>query len=551
MSSSEKPQTLTPERISVFARSGFFGIAGQILTGAIIVIVVTVLRWPSISWPHELNVDESQMLSQGMKFLVDPVPWRAVDGTTSGPFNSYLLSLFLLLGFKPGYILVHAIANILVCLHVLVAYQTLKRISSSTAAMWGVLPIVVYLGFTDDPNYLHYSSELLPALLLAAGFYFIVAWIQEQRGHHSARALMQLILCGLALGITPWCKLQALPIAGAMILVVSVQIFLSRDRSFLVPLDFFLFWFGALLPSGLMFTVLVKAGVVRDFWNSYIMSNLGYAGYFNWWTLVRHIQWALWSPEMRPLSIAVFVATLTLLWLSRTPRGLGYPAINFWPVCSATVFFVTSLFAVCRPATAFPHYTIFLLHPMIYLAVPLLSRIPPLLLANRSEIQVQKIRDVLTGGAVIIFAMYAIAWIFETRDIPYGKMGASEQIASTIQEMKQTRNIKSLAIWGWEPGVYVLTGTPPATRDAVPYFAISDGPLQPYFQRRFLGDLRKGNPDLFVDTVAQGAFMWYWSERDGYESDPELKSFIEQNYVLVRELHLRPGAKPVRFFVRR
>ncbi len=142
-------------------------------------------------------------------------------------------------------------------------------------------------------------------------------------------------------------------------------------------------------------------------------------------------------------------------------------------------------------------------------------------------------------------------WFAETRGYPYGQTGASEQIAATIQEMKQTRPIKSLAIWGWEPGVYVLTGTPPATRDAIGHFVISNGPLQSYFRKRFVGDLREGKPDLFVDSVARGAFMWYWSERDGYESDPELKSFIEQNYVLVGELPLTARARPVRFFARR
>ncbi len=259
------------------------------------------------------------MLSQAMKFLVDPVPWRAVDGTSGGPFNSYLISFFLLWGLKPGYVLVHAVANTLVCLHVLVAYQTLKRMSSSTSAMWGILPMVVYFGFTSDANYLHYSSELLPALLLSVGFYFLVVWVQQRQEHHSSLFSLQLFACGLVLGMAPWCKLQALPVVGAMILVASVHIFLRRERSFLVPPHLFIFWFGAVLPTGFMFTILVKVGVVRDFWYSYILANLAYAGQFNWWTSVRHVEWALCLPEMRPLSIAVSIAALTLPWLNRRP----------------------------------------------------------------------------------------------------------------------------------------------------------------------------------------------------------------------------------------
>ena len=65
------------------------------------------------------------MLSQAMKFLVDPRPWIAVDLSTIGPLNSYFISVFLWIGFKPGLVLVHMVASLLVCLQVLVAYLTL------------------------------------------------------------------------------------------------------------------------------------------------------------------------------------------------------------------------------------------------------------------------------------------------------------------------------------------------------------------------------------------------------------------------------------------
>ena len=59
-------------------------------------------------------------------------------------------------------------------------------------------------------------------------------------------------------------------------------------------------------------------------------------------------------------------------------------------------------------------------------------------------------------------------------------------------------------------------------------------------------------PDIFIDGVAKGASIWPdWTEQDGYESDPELRQFIDANYVLVDNLTLKPGAKPVRFYIRR
>ena len=90
------------------------------------------------------------------------------------------------------------------------------------------------------------------------------------------------------------------------------------------------------------------------------------------------------------------------------------------------------------------------------------------------------------------------------------------------------------------------------TRDAVPFFAISPGPYQEYFRHRFVSDMRANPPDVFIDTVTNGAFMWPdWTESYGYESAPELRDFINENYVLVDTLVLANGLKPVRFFARR
>jgi len=80
---------------------------------------------------------------------------------------------------------------------------------------------------------------------------------------------------------------------------------------------------------------------------------------------------------------------------------------------------------------------------------------------------------------------------------------------------------------------------------------ISPGPLQRYFRRRFVSDLRQQMPDVFIDAVASGAFLWTWSVADGYESDPELRLFVDKNYELVNQLELAPGPKKVRFFLRR
>src|SRR5689334_3294751 len=57
----------------------------------LLVLLLFLLRLPSALVPHELDADESQGICQGMKFLVNPIPWKAVDGGSWGPLNSYLI----------------------------------------------------------------------------------------------------------------------------------------------------------------------------------------------------------------------------------------------------------------------------------------------------------------------------------------------------------------------------------------------------------------------------------------------------------------------------
>src|SRR4029077_7071750 len=107
---------------------------------------------------------------------------------------------------------------------------------------------------------------------------------------------------------------------------------------------------------------------------------------------------------------------------------------------------------------------------------------------------------------LLAFVMIGEMWrTWEAWDLPRKNYpDASEKLANAIDKMKESRPISSLAIWGWVPGVYLLTGMPPATRDAIGHFVITEGAMQPYFRARFLNDLRAHEPDLFVDAVAPG-----------------------------------------------
>ena len=242
-----------------------------------ILLFLILLRIPGSMYPAELNVDESQMLSQGMKFLVDPVPWRSVDGNSSGPVNSYIITVLLVLGLKPGYVFVHWLATGLVCVQVLLTYWTLLRIASRGVAVSIVVSLLALYGFANDQNLLSYSSELLPAVLLSAGFCCFVSWRKLPR-------VLVIFASGVAIGTTLMCKSQAVPIAGLTSLAIVGAILLdSHDRSLRSRMTHVIAHVvGGALPTCILLGVVAHAGAIQEFWYSYVLGNVAYAGTEKW-----------------------------------------------------------------------------------------------------------------------------------------------------------------------------------------------------------------------------------------------------------------------------
>ena len=54
-----------------------------------------------------------------------------------------------------------------------------------------------------------------------------------------------------------------------------------------------------------------------------------------------------------------------------------------------------------------------------------------------------------------------------------------------------------------------------------------------YYRERYLKEFKESDPQVFVDVI--GLFMYGNRELFGWETFPELKKIIEENYVLVEE----------------
>ena len=554
-----QPTKTCEHQSNLLERLSALRIPSPAVVTALMVACVFLLRMPAILYAHELGEDESQMFSQGMRFLVDPVPWRGVDGTTSGPLNSYLVSLVLLLGIKPGFVMGHVLAAVLICLQLVVAHRTLLRLGSQRTAAWGMVPMVLFFCITGINDYLHYSSELLPSLLLSLGFYCFVVWMEDRPGRGASFQTFLVLLSGLLWGTAPWAKLQAGPISGVLGIVFLATVLtgvihpLGISRRVVQSLTFCA---GALLPGAVILAIVLHAGVYRDFWNSYILENLAFAGAEPWTQTLTDCVQALFSVGMGPIFLINVLAAGFLVHARRTNPAPKLPLRQRWANGALLLFLGTALFTAVRPATFFLHYLQFMVYPMICLTAGLMSRATPIFRNFRQGNRRMPVAVNTAFGAILAYCLvnsvlYVTFSGFAILDLFRPQSDPNDKIAAVVKKLGTTRPVQNMMVWGWAAGVYVASGIPPATRDSITQRAIEKGPMQAYYRQRLLGDLRGNMPDLFVDAIGPGTFKWFWKENYGYESNPELKEYIDRNYDLVDILALRPGKVPVRFFARR
>jgi hypothetical protein len=556
---------------------------------AFVLLCLFLLRLPTALIPHELNVDESQILSDAMRFLVHPLPWKAVDEGSSGPLTYSFVSLFLLLGFKPTYVLVHMLASVVVTLQVLVGYLTLRRLGSGKPAILAAALMAFVYGVYTNPLYLHFTTELLPNLLLMFGFYVFVALLDDVPQRHNGQHLLLLFLGGLALGMAPWGKLQAGPISAALCFLVAATIVLGpRARLFSRsqrPAQFLVFGLGSCLPSCVILSYLAASGALADFWHSYIGGNLAYAGEATSSSLISNL---LTLVIATPVHLLLAVAILGLVLLSSFGTDNEFQFLvkrHKWFYVGVLVYLGAGLYSACRVTHLWPKHAMFFMPALTYIAALLaFAGLTAFLqyrrLRRRWSITLLAAPVLLACAAAALFIAYGVKYVkmvhvidrssylkphtparppdvitrlrMFNAPLEWSIANSNDRMFAVIREIEQTHSIRSMTVWGWAPGLYVMAGMPPVTRYAV--FAsgsgragnVTDEALEFYKQ-----DLSASAPDLFIDAVARGAVMWPWTEDDGYDSDPGLRKFIDDNYELVYQLRLEAEARPVRFFVRR
>ena len=483
--------------------------------------VLLCFRWPLLGVPHQFNPDESQLIAGAITLRHDPVFWRAVDGTTAGPLDFYPLLPAAWVEGMASYAVARLIGLAMIFGAVVFAGEALAILAGAALARMAVLPAVAAIAFTTYPDFVHYSSELMPVLLLAAA-----GWLVVRSG--AAPSTGRLWLIALVLGAVGWAKLQAAPIAAGLWLIVAARnCWAGRSRA-LFPLAA-----GALLPTLAWLGLAALTGQMENLIVPYLLNNLAYVGapVLSWTNVASE----LWQNALLDGFLGLWLAgAAVFLVLTGLRYAHAASAGQRAAVVTALVILAMAIFSALAPRRASGHYLLLLPLPLLWLSGTLLALGWP----REGTPAAARGRLRLAGIFLVCALVPQLAWRVIGAD-PFAFINAqgpnpARRELTTLVRTYAARN-EPLAVWGWRSSLYVEAGRRQATRQAHSVAQINPGPLQSYFLRRYLEDFQAANPPVFADAVGPGNFAFRNRDR-AHEAFPPLAAWVRTRYTQVADL---------------
>jgi hypothetical protein len=433
------------------------------------------------------------------------VPWRSVDGTTSGPVNTWALLAAHWFGMPLSYSAVHLFAAMLLAGTVPLLYIGARQRFGILPAALGAICETTWIGLSQDRNFIHYSSELVPIFLIS------VSLALGEKGKRG-------IVAAFLLGIVPWAKLQAAPVAfviGVWMLYrvirpLEPRLNMARPGPQVV----------GLVSASLTFSVLLLAlvfagGAGREMWNSYFLVTKYYSGSVGVWVIFKRLALFCASGDR-----CAWVAVLLVLrlCLGRRANSNGQENSNFpWVLTLATAY------ACVRTGMPFDHYQLLMLPSLAFLTAASFVE-----WSGVEKSVVTRMR--IAAVALLVFAIPRSVEAYHRfrTHLGYPSPESAEQIAAAIRRADPTA--RSLTIWGWNLSLYIETGLPPSTRHGTFHFLTLDSPSRDFLRKTYMEDLLHSGSEIFVEggPIPLSTF-------------PELDAYVHNNFSLFQQVDTPSG----------
>ncbi len=494
---------------------------------ALLLLTLLAWRWPGLCSLIDFNPDESQLAAGALTLLHDPLYWRSVDGTTSGPVNFYALVPFLVWDDLPAVFATRLGGVFFLWGALALTFAFLRRASGGAAALLGLLPAWLFAAVTTDWDFVHCSSEQASLPLIAGSALLLLTASRLGSPPSGWRWHLSAVLAGLL----PWAKLQSVLFAAALAAVAVILTLRAEGASLRArvrALAIYLVWF--LLPTAFFLGLAIPGGQMRHLFASYILNNLIYAtARPDLLAAATGLSQAVWLTGYFPLLLATTLA-LALLGASgvfAARRG------SVWLLGAGWGGLLLATYTALKPGLPAPHYLFYLLLPCAWLAAASVQCLGE---------GFPRLRPVLIGWILGIGLLLPLALrhhhgppdfsVFQpTRHQP-----DDERLGAILRAFAQEGD--TLAVWGWAPRLFVSSRLPQGTRDgnAVRQIQISSQ-RDNYYRPRFIGDMQRNRPALFVDAVGPGRLVFQERAHLAHDAFGDMAAEVRAHYRFVADCY--------------
>jgi|CZKI01.1.fsa_nt_gi hypothetical protein len=500
---------------------------------------ILAFRWPVLCDNRELvDPDESQMMSAAMTLDRDPLYWKSVDGQTRGPMDDWPLLALLRLTGRVDYTGARLVSASLAWVCVLCAWLALAHLFGDGWARLLVLPLLAVHAFSDSWSFVAYGSEHVPdALVALASALLLISWGAPGRIPNT----IGLLIAGLALGAVPFAKPQGAPIAAWVVIFAVWQIARQEESGRHARTCSMAALLGGVVAVPAIILLWVGAsGTWRDFYESYILDNIRYAG-------ARTFSWAQAPAALERMSELGWGSRTFFAWLLASSMVALLASPLFSPTQRRSAAFaagltVASAWAVAAPGRLFPHYLQLVFFPAGLLfgisagaAIDATRRIP----ASRPVLRTFA-RAATAVGFLAAGLGPQIIWRTHEAQASLGRYagtrGLLQRSAVADEILKHARGGERLGVWGWDPKLWIQTGLVQATRDGNTSRQIDMTQSRARYQERYLSDLMQSRPPVLVDAVGEGNFSFHDRYASGHEIFGDLNDYLRANYRQVADM---------------
>jgi hypothetical protein len=505
--------------------------------------VLLAFRWPMLFDNRQYpDPDESQFIAGALTLRQDPVFWRSVDGTTHGPLVQWPLLVASLVRGSLDFTTARTVSTLLIWIELVSAWLIFRHLYTASLAGLLVLPLLAVHAFTQAWSFVAYCSEHVPDALLATACWLLLTGLRQSGT--GPPNFVRLFSAGVLLGAVPFAKLQSAPIAaGALVAGIWLVSFNDRPK-----------WWAALraLVSGTVTIPVIIIGMVLifgawpDFFRSYVLDNIRYVGRSNFppdrsFTLLD-------TPRML-IELGTSTGGFNSFFLGMVGLGafglLTFRWFSSWHrrcVVFATAILFLAIFAAMVPGRPYLHYLQLLLFPTgLFGGVVAGAVLRDVISANITRpVLARVLRSVALAAFLVCVLLPQVWWRAHEAQPFIGRFSATKgalALSEVSQEiLRHAKPGERLGMWGWMPVFWAETGLIQATRDGNDARQIESHAERDYYRARFLRDLVRSQPPVFIDAVGPGNFVYEDRAQDAHETFPELRDHIAGNYHLVRDV---------------